>query len=584
MSSAKLSNLTHKDKAHNGRSSSSNGASGRKAPKAPPGAPINRLADPSMSPPADAIRKPGRNGKAASKAPTSAIARKDASYADKIQMVATDRFLPNNWNPNRMGKKKYKELLVEVKRSRTIAKPIIARPHPCEDKLEIIDGEHSWRAAKEAGLTEVPAVIEQMDDAEAMRQTYKRNKGGESGHDPLREGELFERRMKLLGLSIRGLAKQMDLDDKEIRNKLGYVDALRLRNSSAPTEEDRKKIAGLSIRKLEIYRKLPDGFRDRWLDNGCVMTVLRHQFVFDAPKEVISGKNLLERVASAGLIDLVRADNLMLSSFESVGKLALWCGDHLLVHDACDYVFPVGELKLPIKVLDSLPYEPAGEGPFRVMLMPEQWTAILRQATETTKDTKYRITLIQTAVGDALRAADLDPADALTHRELTMLEELNDAPDFIRNADYLGIEERHKLHRCSGYASDDLVHRAKEMTVEQFKGRRIGTPDEDVSPIAGGRGVVSVFKEHLERLNREQRQQDEGKLFSDRAALIEKITGCLAYDAAIEGQQIDGRPARDVLADDLATMSLPMLALLGGYTMHTSGCSAAQRWLEARQG
>ena len=77
----------------NGRSTSSNGASGRKAPKAPPGAPTNRLADPSMSTSADVIPKPGRNGngKADLKALAPAIACKDGHEdlpgADERQAV-----------------------------------------------------------------------------------------------------------------------------------------------------------------------------------------------------------------------------------------------------------------------------------------------------------------------------------------------------------------------------------------------------------------------------------------------------------------------------------------------------------------
>ncbi|NQU22793.1 MAG: ParB N-terminal domain-containing protein [Candidatus Nealsonbacteria bacterium] len=77
MSTARLPNPVRQDKARNGRSSSSNGALGRKPPKAPPGALINRLADPSMSSPADTIPARNGNGKAALKTLAPAVVGKD---------------------------------------------------------------------------------------------------------------------------------------------------------------------------------------------------------------------------------------------------------------------------------------------------------------------------------------------------------------------------------------------------------------------------------------------------------------------------------------------------------------------------
>ena len=103
-------------------------------------------------------------------------------------MVSVDRFVPNDWNPNKMTEQECDELCVEVRRSQTIAKPVIARPRS-DGKYEIVDGEHNWRAAKAEGLDEVPCVVEELDDVGAMGQTYKRNQHGT--HDPLREGLMF---------------------------------------------------------------------------------------------------------------------------------------------------------------------------------------------------------------------------------------------------------------------------------------------------------------------------------------------------------------------------------------------------------
>ena len=67
-----------------------------------------------------------------------------------------------------MADKQFDELCVEVGRHRRIAKPIRTRPIPGSDMLEIVDGEHNWKAAKEVGLAKVPCVIEDLDEAIAL--------------------------------------------------------------------------------------------------------------------------------------------------------------------------------------------------------------------------------------------------------------------------------------------------------------------------------------------------------------------------------------------------------------------------------
>ena len=51
-----------------------------------------------------------------------------------------------------------------------VLQPILVRPNPkAEDLFEIIAGERRWRAAKMAGLTEIPAVILDGDDLKAAQ-------------------------------------------------------------------------------------------------------------------------------------------------------------------------------------------------------------------------------------------------------------------------------------------------------------------------------------------------------------------------------------------------------------------------------
>jgi len=61
----------------------------------------------------------------------------------------------------------FAELVAEVRHLGRLPKPVVVRPH--RDRWLIVDGEHGWRAAREAGLAEVPCEVIEVGDFEAMR-------------------------------------------------------------------------------------------------------------------------------------------------------------------------------------------------------------------------------------------------------------------------------------------------------------------------------------------------------------------------------------------------------------------------------
>src|SRR5690606_29432338 len=49
-----------------------------------------------------------------------------------------------------------------------VMQPLLVRPTADPNQFEIIAGERRWRAAQKAGLTEVPVVVRDVDDREAL--------------------------------------------------------------------------------------------------------------------------------------------------------------------------------------------------------------------------------------------------------------------------------------------------------------------------------------------------------------------------------------------------------------------------------
>jgi hypothetical protein len=69
--------------------------------------------------------------------------------------VAIDSLRPNSFNTNHVSPENESKLINSIERF-GLYKPVICRE--VNGQLEIIGGEHRWRAAKHIGLTEVPIV------------------------------------------------------------------------------------------------------------------------------------------------------------------------------------------------------------------------------------------------------------------------------------------------------------------------------------------------------------------------------------------------------------------------------------------
>ena len=99
----------------------------------------------------------------------------DAPQSTPVAPVSADRRIPielisrNPRNPRREFAEDLLEDLVQSIRTHGLVQPIVVRAEPSNpNRFEIIAGERRWRAAQRAGLTEVPVVIRQVDDRQAL--------------------------------------------------------------------------------------------------------------------------------------------------------------------------------------------------------------------------------------------------------------------------------------------------------------------------------------------------------------------------------------------------------------------------------
>ena len=127
---------------------------------------------------------------------------------------------PNPRNPRRAFSNEELDELVASLRERGIIQPIIVRPASgATDVYEIIAGERRWRAAQRAGLHEVPVVIVDATDAEALQLAIIENVQ-RADLNPLEEAEGYRALMEEFGNSQDEIAKIIGKSRSHVANTL----------------------------------------------------------------------------------------------------------------------------------------------------------------------------------------------------------------------------------------------------------------------------------------------------------------------------------------------------------------------------
>ena len=143
----------------------------------------------------------------------------------------------------------------------------------------------------------------------------------------------------------------------------------------------------LSHEQVKVYCKLPDAWRDLWLDNGGEIGLLT-----DLCADV---GDLAAAIADAGLERIIDADSFG-PSLRFAWQLALKRVAHHRVPNIDDYIKPLTEIRLgrlrlrpPADVLDCLPCK-VSDGAVEVLLSAKEWAKILRDAARTSDPKRLR--------------------------------------------------------------------------------------------------------------------------------------------------------------------------------------------------
>jgi ParB family transcriptional regulator, chromosome partitioning protein len=153
--------------------------------------------------------------------PAPALPRSDADVAEKehVHEVSLASIVPSPLQPRKDFARDALEELIASIRQHGIIQPLIVRQ--ASGRLELIAGERRWRAAQEAGLSQVPVIIRQASDLEVLELSLIENLQ-RSDLNPIEEAQGYARLASEFGM------RQEDIAAKVARSRAAVANAMRL--------------------------------------------------------------------------------------------------------------------------------------------------------------------------------------------------------------------------------------------------------------------------------------------------------------------------------------------------------------------
>ena len=127
--------------------------------------------------------------------------------------------IANRANPRRDFDSDQLDELTSSIREKGVMQPLLVRPTTDPNQFEIIAGERRWRAAQRAGLHDVPVVVREVDDKEALELAIIENVH-RVDLNPLEEAQGYEQLIEQFSYTQQDLAQVIGKSRSHVANTL----------------------------------------------------------------------------------------------------------------------------------------------------------------------------------------------------------------------------------------------------------------------------------------------------------------------------------------------------------------------------
>ena len=140
--------------------------------------------------------------------------------SDRLREIDVDRIIPNNNQPRKsFDDSALDELAVSI-RTHGIVQPIVVRSLQ-DGVFQIVVGERRWRAAQQAGLVRIPALVREAQEEQALELALVENIQRE-GLNPIDQARAYQRLLSEFGMTQEGVARRVG------KSRAGVANLLRL--------------------------------------------------------------------------------------------------------------------------------------------------------------------------------------------------------------------------------------------------------------------------------------------------------------------------------------------------------------------
>jgi ParB family chromosome partitioning protein len=140
---------------------------------------------------------------------------------EKVQQISLASIVPSPLQPRREFHREALEELVDSIRQRGIIQPLIVRP--VNGRFELIAGERRWRAAKEVGLAEAPAIVREATDLEVLELSLIENLQ-RADLNPIEEAQAYARLAGEFGMRQEDIAQKVGKSRASVANAMRLLD------------------------------------------------------------------------------------------------------------------------------------------------------------------------------------------------------------------------------------------------------------------------------------------------------------------------------------------------------------------------